>query len=572
MATHAPPHSSTAPIAQLYSSSFTYSLNSPDPASLTTTQRNNNNQPQSQLAPPPPPPPPSSSKAPGFKSSRRTRAVSYVPLSPNVDFTLSPPLASSPGGSALPPHTAALVLTSPDPQRRVPTARRSIQFSKFGQLNWSRPIVPDEPVPAVPPLHPLQAAAAKLNGGGGSSQPPPPPTVTVSTPTPLVQIAARSRPNPAIDSVMRTTTPPQQSPTSLNSSDDEMPVTPPTTSALPAGAAPPEIQATKMWAVPQGQGLRGLGIAELEVPSIITTAPPNRPLSTSSSESAGSLAGESVSTASSSSSTSSQPVTPTRLQFATESFDKMSSPTWTLDELRSFRAAARELDLESKRLRRLRGREPSPPPRKLPRKKVPTVTDSEIKASAANSPRRRPAVRHSLIVAPTENIFSIAVAAPEPAPASDESDDDEPFPLKSSFLRQSGSPNMNAAATRRPFYAQGKAAMSAIDFSPRVSSPSNGAFPPFQKTPRNTSAAAVPTLNSIEPLKIEKRDKRATMMPPVRAPQQMMDAPMPMPTFNHQQQPSADSMPPSPDRTLSVKQSSGFLGKHKKLSRFLGKA
>lgn len=569
MATHAPPHSSTAPIAQLYSSSFTYSLNSPDPASLSTSsshQRNDNNQPQT-LAPPPPP---SSSKV-GFKSSRRTRAVSYVPLSPNVDFTLSPPLASSPSGSALPPHTQAKVLTSPDPQRRVPTARRSIQFSKFGQLNWSRPIVPDEPVPAVPPLHPLQAAAAKLNGGGAQSAPPAVPTVTVSTP--LVQIAARSRPNPAIDSVMRTTTPPQQSPGSLNSSDeDELPVTPPTTSSLPAGAAPPEIHATKMWAVPQGQGLRGLGIAELEVPSIITTAPPNRPLSTSSSESAGSLAGESVSTASSSSSTSSQPVTPTRLQFATESFDKMSSPTWTLDELRCFRAAARELDLESKRLRRLRGREPSPPPRKLPRKKVPTVTDSEIKESAANSPRRRPAVRHSLIVAPTENIFSIAVAAPEPAPASDESDDDEPFPLKSSFLRQSGSPNMNAAATRRPFYAQGKAAMSAIDFSPRVSSPANGAFPPFQKTPHNTSAAAVPTLNSIEPttapLKIDKRDKRATMMPPVRAPQ-MMDAPMPIPTFNHPQQ---SDMPPSPDRTLNVKQSSGFLGKHKKLSRFLGKA
>ncbi|KAL1413357.1 hypothetical protein Q8F55_001116 [Vanrija albida] len=492
MATHAPPpphhHSSTAPIAQLYSSSFTYSLNSPDPSSLSPSPSSLAPSSSSHHQPQP------SSKA-GFRSSRRaTRAVSYVPVSPNVDFTLSPPLGTPP--SPLPPATDAKVLASPDPQRRVPTARRSIQFSKFGQLNWSRPIVPDEPVPAVPPLHPLQAAAAKLNGPS----------------KPIVQIPARSRPNPAIDTVMRTAVP-QQSPGSLNSSDDEqLPVTPPTTSSLPAGAAPPEIQAAKMWAVPHTDGLRGLGIAELEVPAIVTT----RPLSTSSSESAGSLAGESVATASSSASSSSQPV---------------------------------------------------------PRKKVPTVTDSEIKASAANSPRRRPAVRHSLIVAPvsagsgsSENVFTIAVAEPAPAPASDESEeeDDEPsFPLKSSFFKASGSPNMNAAAARRPFYAQGKAAMSAIDFSPRVSSPAGGAFPPFQKTPRNTSAQAVPTLATIEPLKIDKRDKRATMLPPARtATTTDIAPPMPM-------QPAE---PPSPERTLSVKASTGFLGKHKKLSRFLGKA
>jgi len=373
------------------------------------------------------------------------------------------------------------------------------------------------------------------------------------------------------------------SPVSSSSDDEVLPTTP---HLLPPGAAAaehPPLGTTKSWAVvSECKGLGMVGIAEFEPEQSIGVLAEDASgvaiSSCSSSTSEASLAGESVNTVSS---IGSGPSTPTRLLFVSETLETLSNPA-TLDELRSLRAKAAELDKESKRLRRLRGREPAPPAHLLPRKPVPIVTAIDLQT--APKPRR-PAVRHSLIATPsTEQSFAGLVSDPLNVPSGGPPSSFAFGLNRSAFAL----PSHNAAASRRPFYAQGKAAMSVIEFSPRKAPEPAAPVTPFSSRTRHISGV-VPTLSS---LRRDKGDKAARDTIQIIPAVPVFDAPPPQPkpqihvqTQSHSQpqtqpsaQPTASNSPPSPstpfvERTMSIKTGTGgFLGKHKKLSRFLGKA
>jgi hypothetical protein len=247
-----------------------------------------------------------------------------------------------------------------------------------------------------------------------------------------------------------------------------------------------------------------------------------------------------------------------------DTLEAFSYPT-TLEELRQLRAQAAELDIETKRLRRLRGREPATSPRLLPRKKVPVVTEIDLQEQPKPLPRRQ-AIRHSLITPLAGQNYSFA----------------EPIGLgvpSAPAVGMSGGINRSAfatpaAASRRPFYAQGKAAMSVIEFSSRHKEEQAQAGPTaapsfFSGRSRNFTGV-VPTLSSL------RRDKEglsiSTVAPiPEGATQEPSSAKENVPV----QSPVTVTPPSSTDTVerigfVSVK-GPGFLGRHKKLSRFLGK-
>lgn len=346
--------------------------------------------------------------------------------------------------------------------------------------------------------------------------------------------------------------------------DDEIPTTP---TFLPPGAAspqhPPPPTSQRSWAVVSDcKGLGMAGIAELDpdpMSPVGEDVPCIAPSSCSSSEAEGSLGGDSVNTASSNLSV---PTTPTRLQFVSETLVPLSNPA-TLDELRSLRAKAAELDMESKRLRRLKGREPAASPRLVPRKKVPVVTAIELQEVPKP---RRPAVRHSLISHSPSTDQTFAFLA-------------DPLPVFPSGLGRSLAP---ADASRRPFYAQGKAALSVIEFS---SKPQHDA--PAYAAPRSRHVSSV--VPSFASLKREKSERvqyqQPVHLPPIPAyapahPSLLPGAtttttPTPSPALSQatpQRSPPLQNMPFGENNSSNVNVKPGFLNKHKKLSRFLGKA
>ncbi|CAK9784159.1 hypothetical protein CC85DRAFT_289889 [Cutaneotrichosporon oleaginosum] len=461
-----------------------------------------------------------------FTSSSSSSSLTSLP-SPTSSFINKsrarisappPPRRRTASTSAtLAPPPLPTVLASPDPENRVRTARRSVQFSKqSGVVNWARPIAPNhENAPAVPPLPPSSFTMR--------------PTATAPLDTPTFGVSRRTSNTGSLSS---------------SSGEDELPTTP----RLPPGAVPPEPRA---WAV--SADLKGLGVSNVPLPKISSVPPPQHPelIARDSEDSlaseAGSLGGESTTTAASSS-----PSTPTRLFFVSESFDALSKPT-SLEELSRLRAAAKQLDLESQRLRRHRGQDPAQV-RRLRRKAVPQLTEADLApADPAPRPRPRAALRHSLIAPPG---YSFRV--------DDEPPRDHPFVAQATTLAEARAiaklksqaadglgaivPPPSAAARRQAFYSQGKAAQSVIEFSPRKSA---WTPPPFLAARANASAHAGHTPAS-----------PAAPGPPVT----VLPAPLPVPGPGPGPGLESDALP-SPTR----KASHSFL-KNKKLSRLFGKA
>lgn len=239
---------------------------------------------------------------------------------------------------------------------------------------------------------------------------------------------------------------------------------------------------------------------------------------------------------------SSPPTTPTRLQFVSESLDALSFPS-TLEELTRLRRAAAELDQESKKLRRHKGRDPATLPRLLPRKAVPVATEEELRV--APKPRRA-AVRHSLFVASPPS-FDDLEAPPLPALT--------PSP----------------PAPARKFYTMGKAAMSSIEFTRSTDTEMNSLRMDRRFVSAGASTSKVPTIASLRgSVDAERPQDELAPLPSITRASPTAPGPPVLAS------PPLVPSPPSPDveRTHSVKHkaSSSFLGKHKKLSRFLGKS
>lgn len=370
------------------------------------------------------------------------------------------------------------------------------------------------------------------------------------------------------------------------------------TPRLPPGAGSPEV---RPW--PASSGLKGLGVS---VPTINTAPGPMHPelfargSEDSLASEAGSLGGESTQTASSSS-----PTTPTRLLFVSESLDALSKPS-TLDELTRLRAAAKQLDLESQRLRRLKGKDPASI-KNLPRKAVPTITDAELRARPKP---RRPAVRHSLLTpSPRDGGYSFMVDPPLPVSEPSDLPRDHPFSpaaivakpttlaearanaaakaakanaAMSAFDNLIVTPPQPASARRHAFYAQGKAAQSVIEFSPRKDAAAPGSTsgwtpPPFLRA-RHASNTA-PSLGDVSSAATPKASAKPRVgttpaSPTVPGPPVMaLPPPVPVPSAPT---PAAIPMPPVPPHTPlpqpERKASYSFLNKHKKISRLFGKA
>lgn len=392
---------------------------------------------------------------------------------------------------------------------------------------------------------------------------------------------------------------------SSSSGEDDLPVTP----RLPPGAGAPDM---RTWAV--ASDLKGLGMSN--VPVLSTTPVPPQPelvargSEDSLSSEAGSLGGSSVNTAASSSPTT--PTTPTRLLFVSESLDALSKPN-TLDELSRLRAAVKQLDLESQRLRRLKGKDPMSI-KNLPRKAVPIITDVELRAKPKP---RRPAVRHSLLTpSPRDGGYSFVVEPQLPVLDATDLPRDHPFSPAANSNANTGftqattlaearaiaaakaakanaamnafdnlviSPPQPAAARRHAFYSQGKAAQSVIEFSPRkeASSGSNSGWtpPPFLRS--RHASGAIPTLGDVSNTKSHHSAYSTSQPPQPRAAPTPASPAVPGPPvmFSAPVIPAAASipMPPVPPQTAAIhhmperKASHSFL-KHKKLSRFFGKA
>lgn len=338
--------------------------------------------------------------------------------------------------------------------------------------------------------------------------PPPVPVAVLGSPDPASAVPAQrrsvqfasgstnwSRPMNQAPTSYRPTTMqiPTQRPGSTSSgSDDDLPLTP-QTAYLPPGAA-----AADRW---PGEKAIGLGINYDDTDTPFCTPP----------------------------------TTPNRLQFVSESLAPLSSPT-TLEDLSRLRKAAAQLDLESQKLRRHKGRDPAAI-RIVPRKAVPVPTEEEL--NVAPKPRRA-AVRHSLIVA------SPAFELP-PSP-----------------------PRKTATPPRRGLYQMGKAAMSSIEFTRGSDSETDE----MRMGRRIGSVSQVPTLGSLRGSVDFKPLDRETPAPTRASP----TAPGPPVLATPPAVPSPSGSPAMlqtvPERSQSIKHkpSGSFLGKHKKLSRFLGKA
>jgi hypothetical protein len=303
-------------------------------------------------------------------------------------------------------------------------------------------------------------------------------------------------------------------------------------------------------------------MANVPLPKISTVPPPQHPelIARGSEDSlaseTGSLGGESTATAASSS-----PCTPTRLLFVSESIDALSKPT-SLEELTRLRAAAKQLDLESQRLRRHKGQDPASI-RRVPRKAVPQITEAELAAPPAP---RRAAVRHSLIAPPG---YSFLVD-PEPPK-------DHPFVAQATTLAEARAiaklksqaadglgaivaPPQSAAARRQAFYSQGKAAQSVIEFSPR----------------KNTAWTPPPFLVARDAAREAPKPACRTPASPAVPGPPVMALPLPVPSpVAAAAELAAIPVPPIPaepaPQTPTRKASTSFL-KHKKISRLFGKA
>lgn len=252
--------------------------------------------------------------------------------------------------------------------------------------------------------------------------------------------------------------------------------------------------------------------------------------SSSSTDDAGSLAGESMRTVSSNGSI---PTTPTRLEFINSNFESLSNPS-TLDELRNLRQVAKELEVEAQRLRRQRGVKP-PSPKILPRKAVPVVSVTEyneLQQQQATKPpvaAARKAARMSLMNPVTVPTFSLQV---DPL-VSDEEDN---------------SPLLAVPATRKAFYGLERSAMSVLEFSSRKSTPSPEDNVPMFKPMQTMQAAA--------PLHVEDHPALGLGLPAALA----------LPEKSESEQAKAKalaSVPPS----ATANTTSGF----RKFSRFLNK-
>ncbi|EKC97428.1 hypothetical protein A1Q2_08351 [Trichosporon asahii var. asahii CBS 8904] len=250
--------------------------------------------------------------------------------------------------------------------------------------------------------------------------------------------------------------------------------------------------------------------------------------SSSSTDDAGSLAGESMRTVSSNGSI---PTTPTRLEFINSNFESLSNPT-TLDELRNLRQVAKELEVEAQRLRRQRGGKP-PSPKILPRKAVPVVSVTEYnelqqqQATKPPVPAARKAARMSLMNPVTVPTFSLQV---DPL-VSDEED---------------SSPLFAPPASRKAFYGLERSAMSVLEFSSRKSTPSPEENVPTFKPMQTMQAAA--------PLHVEERPALGLGLPP--SPPEKSEA-------EQAKAKALASVPPS----ATANTTSGF----RKFSRFLNK-
>lgn len=447
-------------------------------------------------------------------------------LSPSSSSS-SPRVSNSSSRSSLaPPPNSYKSDCVFSPNETRPLARRSaVQIQGAGPVNWSRPF-PASPPGLVSSLSPKRSSTPPIRKRTVSAN------LTI-------------RPHRATAA----------SPVSLSSSDEDTPMTP---HLLPPGAASPERAppvSQRSWAVmSECKGLGMLGIAEFDQQKAVGPDESNYAscVSTVSSRSSseGSLAGDSMRTASSSGST---PTTPTRLLFVSEILESLSNPA-TLDELRSLRAKVAELDLESKRLQRLKGREPVVYPRNLPRKAVPVITPIELQAPPKP---RRPAVRHSLLIVPSQPLeFDDPISEPLKVPTPD------PF---------------TSSASRRPFYAQGKAAMSVIEFSSRKEEPvaygrARNVIPSFGSMRREkdkTAGMSTTNLGSYQTAPVPRTQPAPQQRQPQPAPQHQ-----PQPQSQPQSRPHVQAQPEpqaTVERTVSVKTSNTFLNRHKKLSRFLGK-
>ncbi|BEI94117.1 uncharacterized protein CcaverHIS019_0605760 [Cutaneotrichosporon cavernicola] len=332
---------------------------------------------------------------------------------------------------------------------------------------------------------------------------------------------------------------------SSSSGEDEMPLTP----SLSPPFADLQVHGLGM-SVP----LPKLRTAPVQLAQVVT-----RGSEDSLSSRAGSFGRDSVNTASSSS-----PSTPTRLLFVSESLDALSKPT-SLDELMRLRAAAKQLDMESQRLRRHKGLDPSAV-RKVPRKAVPRITEAELEYSPPPRVASSPAARHSLIIPST---YSLLVDEPHKefvAQATTLAEARAIAKLKSAAadgLGAIGKPQ-SIAARRKAFYSQGKAAQSVMELDSRKET---------QWTPPPFLAARHA---SYSPSTVKQRGNTpaspAAPGPPVTA----LPTPLPIPTLPTRAElaiplppipPMLEVEPPTPTR----KASQIFL-KHKKISRFFGKA
>lgn len=248
--------------------------------------------------------------------------------------------------------------------------------------------------------------------------------------------------------------------------------------------------------------------------------------SSSSTDDAGSLAGESMRTVSSNGSI---PTTPTRLEFINSNFESLSYPS-TLDELRNLRQVAKELEVEAQRLRRQRGGSSGKPPspRVLPRKAVPVVSVTEyneLQQQQASKPvASRKAARMSLMNPVTVPTFSLQV---DPL-VSDEEDN---------------SPLFAPPASRKAFYGLERSAMSVLEFSSRKFTPSPEDNVPTYKPMQTLQAAA--------PLFVEDRPALGLGLPPA------------LPEKNEKAETALAAVPPS----ATANTTSGF----RKFSRFLNK-
>ncbi|BEJ17188.1 hypothetical protein CspHIS471_0605890 [Cutaneotrichosporon sp. HIS471] len=219
--------------------------------------------------------------------------------------------------------------------------------------------------------------------------------------------------------------------------------------------------------------------------------------------------------------------------------------------------------MESQRLRRHKGLDPSTV-RKVPRKAVPRITEAELELSPPRI-EMNPASRHSLIIPSTYSLLVDEPGKEFVAQATTLAEARAIAKLKSAAadgLGDIGKPQ-SIAARRKAFYSQGKAAQSVMEFNSRKDT--QWTPPPFLAA-RHASYSP-----SVKPRGTTPASPAAPG-PPITA----LPTPLPIPTLPTRAElaiplppipPMLEVEPPTPTR----KASQIFL-KHKKISRFFGKA